>query len=160
MLNSKLPELEKNTKSIILSYLIVLGIGMTFGLSYVYLTSEMQPSGMVERYLGNDDKWEPKLAKNLMDLVSHAHDHITMFSIVFLSLSLIFNQTSTINGSWKRFLIIEPFFSILITFTGFFALRYISSNFAYIIMLSSGLMYIAFYVMLFVCLYELIFIKN
>jgi hypothetical protein len=27
-------------------------------------------------------------------------------------------------------------------------------------MLSSGLMYIAFYVMLFVCLYELIFIKN
>tara|TARA_B100000965_G_scaffold88477_1_gene71838 strand:- start:198 stop:680 length:483 start_codon:yes stop_codon:yes gene_type:complete len=160
MLNSKLPELEKNTKSIILSYLIVLGIGMTFGLSYVYLTSEMQPSGMVERYLGNNDEWEPKLAKTLMDLVSHAHDHITMFSIVFLSLSLIFNQTSTINGSWKRFLIIEPFFSILITFTGFFALRYISSNFAYIIMLSSGLMYIAFYVMLFVCLYELIFIKN
>ena len=160
MLNSKLPELEKNTKSIILSYLIVLGIGMTFGLSYVYLTSEMQPSGMVERYLGNNDEWEPKLAKTLMDLVSHAHDHITMFSIVFLSLSLIFNQTSTINGSWKRFLIIEPFFSILITFTGFFALRYISSNFAYIIMLSSGLMYIAFYVMLFICLYELIFIKN
>jgi len=160
MLNSKLPELEKNTKSIILSYLIVLGIGMTFGLSYVYLTSEMQPSGMVERYLGNNDEWEPKLAKTLMDIVSHAHDHITMFSIVFLSLSLIFNQTSTINGSWKRFLIIEPFFSILITFTGFFALRYISSNFAYIIMLSSGLMYIAFYVMLFVCLYELIFIKN
>ena len=160
MLNSKLPELEKNTKSIILSYLIVLGIGMTFGLSYVYLTSEMQPSGMAERYLGNNDEWEPKLAKTLMDLVSHAHDHITMFSIVFLSLSLIFNQTSTINGPWKRFLIIEPFFSILITFTGFFALRYISSNFAYIIMLSSGLMYIAFYVMLFVCLYELIFIKN
>ena len=160
MLDSKLPELEKNTKSIILSYLIVLGIGMTFGLSYVYLTSEMNPSGMVERYLGNNDEWEPKLAKTLMDLVSHAHDHITMFSIVFLSLSLIFNQTSTINGSWKRFLIIEPFFSILITFTGFFALRYISSNFAYIIMLSSGLMYIAFYVMLFVCLYELIFIKN
>jgi len=160
MLDSKLPQLEKNTKSIILSYLIVLGIGMTFGLSYVYLTSEMQPSGMVERYLGNNNEWEPKLAKTLMDLVSHAHDHITMFSIVFLSLSLIFNQTSTINGSWKRFLIIEPFFSILITFTGFFALRYISSNFAYIIMLSSGLMYIAFYVMLFVCLYELIFIKN
>ena len=160
MLNSKLPELEKNTKSIILSYLIVLGIGMTFGLSYVYLTSEMQPSGMVERYLGNNNEWEPKLAKTLMDLVSHAHDHITMFSIVFLSLSLIFNQTSTINGSWKRFLIIEPFFSILITFTGFFALRYITSNFAYIIMLSSGLMYIAFYITLFVCLYELIFIKN
>ena len=160
MLSSKLPQLEKNLKSIIICYLIVLGIGMTFGLSYVYLTSEMNPSGMMERYLGNDDPWEPKLAKTLMDLVSHAHDHITMFSIVFLSISIIFNQTSTIGGFWKRFLMIEPFFSIVITFTGFFALRYITPDFAYIIMLSSGVMYIAFYVMLFISIYELIFIKE
>jgi hypothetical protein len=160
MLNSKLPLIEKNLKSIIISYLIVLGIGMTFGLLYVYLTSEINPTGMMERYLGNNDDWKPQLAKTFMDLVSHAHDHITMFSIVFLSIALIFNQTSTIKGFWKTFLMIEPFFSIIITFIGFFALRYITSNFAYIIMLSSGLMYIAFYIMLFVSLYELIFVKN
>tara|TARA_Y100000996_G_scaffold249503_1_gene196221 strand:- start:294 stop:797 length:504 start_codon:yes stop_codon:yes gene_type:complete len=160
MLNSKLPQLEKNLKHIILSYLIVLGIGMSVGLLYVSLTSEMNPSGMIERYLGNDDPWEPKLEKSLIDLVSHVHDHITMFSIVFLSISIIFNQTSTISGFWKKFLMLEPFFSIVVTFLGFFILRYITPDFAYIIMLSSGVMYIAFYVMLFISIYELIFIKE
>ena len=132
---TKLPDLEKNIKSVVLSYLIVLGIGMTVGLFYVYLTSEMNPTGMTNRYLGNDNEWEPTLAKTLLDLVSHAHDHITMFSIVFFTISLIFNQTTLIIGKWKKFIMIEPFFSIIITFMGFFVLRYVTSQFAYVIMI-------------------------
>lgn len=160
MIDLKLNELNQNFKTLILSYLIVLGIGMTFGLGYIYLTSEMNPSGMMEQYLGNNDEWAPKLPKTAIDLVSNAHDHITMFSIIFLSIGLIFNQNSLIKGSWKKIIMIEPFFSIIITFIGFFILRYITNVFVYIIMLSSGLMYVCFYIMLFVCLYELIFIKN
>ncbi len=156
MTKLKLNQLDKNIKSLILVYLITLGVGMTFGLGYVYLTSEMNPSGMVEQYLGNDDEWEPKLPKTIIDLVSNAHDHITMFSIIFLSIGLIFNQNSVVEGLWKKILMIEPFFSIIITFTGFFILRYITSQFAYIIMLSSGLMYICFYTMLFISIYDLL----
>ena len=156
MIELKLNQLDKNIKSLILVYLITLGVGMTFGLGYVYLTSEMNPSGMVEQYLGNDDEWEPKLPKTIIDLVSNAHDHITMFSIIFLSIGLIFNQNSVVEGLWKKILMIEPFFSIIITFTGFFILRYITSQFAYIIMLSSGLMYICFYTMLFISIYDLL----
>ncbi|MBH91100.1 MAG: hypothetical protein CMG67_03190 [Candidatus Marinimicrobia bacterium] len=156
MTKLKLNQLDKNIKSLILVYLITLGVGMTFGLGYVYLTSEMNPSGMVEQYLGNHDEWEPKLPKTIIDLVSHAHDHITMFSIIFLSIGLIFNQNSVVEGLWKKILMIEPFFSIIITFTGFFILRYITSQFAYIIMLSSGLMYICFYTMLFISIYDLL----
>ena len=40
---------------------------------------------MIEQYLGNDDDWNPKLPKTLLDLVSHTHEHITMFSIIFVS---------------------------------------------------------------------------
>ena len=156
MTKLKLNQLDKNIKSLILVYLITLGVGMTFGLGYVYLTSEMNPSGMVEQYLGNDDEWEPKLPKTIIDLESNAHDHITMFSIIFLSIGLIFNQNSVVEGLWKKILMIEPFFSIIITFTGFFILRYITSQFAYIIMLSSGLMYICFYTMLFISIYDLL----
>jgi len=156
MIELKLNQFDKNIKSLLLVYLITLGIGMTFGLGYVYLTSEMNPSGMVEQYLGNDDEWEPKLPKTIIDLVSNAHDHITMFSIIFLSIGLIFNQNSVVEGLWKKILMIEPFFSIIITFTGFFILRYITSQFAYIIMLSSGLMYICFYTMLFISIYDLL----
>ena len=156
MIQSKLKNLDSNSRTLILSYLIVIGVGMSFGLLYVYLTSEMNPTGMVEQYKGNNDDWDPKLPKTITDLVSQAHDHITMFSIIFLTIGFIFNQNSIVTGIWKKFLIVEPFFSILITFIGFFVLRYITDTFAYIIMLSSGLMYICFYLMLFISIYEIL----
>jgi len=151
-----LQTLDKNLKNILIYYLITLGVGFSLGVLYVYLNSEFSSSGMIEQYLGNNDEWEPKLPKTLQDLVSHTHEHITMFSIIFLSLGLIFLYNSTIKGFWKRFLMIEPFLSIIITFGGFFIIRYITTTFSYIIMISSLLMYICFYVMLFVSLYELI----
>ena len=161
--------LNKNLKNILIYYLITLGIGFSLGIFYVYLNSEFSSSGMVEQYLGNEEqeqlRWEDptydyKLKKTLKDLVSHTHEHITMFSIIFLSLGLIFLYNSTIKSFWKRFLIIEPFLSIIITFGGFFIIRYITTTFSYIIIISSLLMYICFYVMLFVSLYELIILNK
>ena len=154
-----LQTLDKNLKKILIYYLITLGVGFSLGVLYVYLNSEFSSSGMIEQYLGNNDDWEPKLPKTLQDLVSHTHEHITMFSIIFLSLGLIFLYNSTINGFWKRFLMIEPFLSIIITFGGFFIIRYVTT-FSYIIIISSLLMYICFYVMLFVSLYELIVLNK
>ena len=152
--------LDKNLKKLLIYYLFTIGIGFSLGVLYVYLNSEFSNNGMVEQYLGNDDEWEPKLSKTLKDLVSHTHEHITMFSIIFLSLGFIFSYNSLINGFWKSFLILEPFISIIITFGGFFVLKYISTKFSYIIIISSSLMYICFYIMLFVCLYELIILNK
>ena len=155
-----LQTLDKNLKKILIYYLITLGVGFSLGVLYIYLNSEFSSSGMIEQYLGNNDDWEPKLPKTLQDLVSHTHEHITMFSIIFLSLGLIFLYNSTINGFWKRFLMIEPFLSIIITFGGFFIIRYVTTTFSYIVIISSLLMYICFYVMLFVSLYELIVLNK
>ena len=155
-----LQTLDKNLKKILIYYLITLGVGFSLGVLYVYLNSEFSSSGMIEQYLGNNDEWKPKLPKTLQDLVSHTHEHITMFSIIFLSLGLIFLYNNTIKGFWKRFLILEPFVSIIITFGGFFIIRYVTTSFSYIIMISSLLMYICFYVMLFISLYELIILNK
>tara|TARA_B100000029_G_C17594020_1_gene963442 strand:+ start:1118 stop:1600 length:483 start_codon:yes stop_codon:yes gene_type:complete len=152
--------LDKNLKKLLIYYLITLGIGFSLGVLYVYLNSEFSSLGLIEQYTGNNDEWEPKLPKTLQDLVSHTHEHITMFSIIFLSLGLIFLYTNTIKGFWKKFLILEPFVSIIITFGGFFIIRYIAINFSYIIIISSLLMYICFYVMLFICLYELMILNK
>ena len=65
-MKTKLNQLDKNLRIFIASYLIVLGIGVTTGLIYIYLTTSMTPSGTVEQYIGNDDDWEPKLAKSLL----------------------------------------------------------------------------------------------
>ena len=155
-----LQTLDKNLKKLLIYYLVTLGVGFSLGVFYVYLNSEFSSSGMVEQYLGNNDEWKPKLPKTLQDLVSHTHEHITMFSIIFLSLGLIFLYNNTIKGFWKRFLILEPFVSIIITFGGFFIIRYVTTSFSYIIMISSLLMYICFYVMLFISLYELIVLNK
>tara|TARA_B100000674_G_scaffold113044_1_gene84360 strand:- start:4457 stop:4945 length:489 start_codon:yes stop_codon:yes gene_type:complete len=155
-----LRNLDNNLKNILTYYLITLTIGFSLGVFYVYLNSEFSTSGMIEQYLGNDDEWDPKLPKTLADLVSHTHEHITMFSIIFLSLGIIFSYNSIISGFWKKMLMLEPFISIVLTFGGFFIIRYISTNFSYIIMISSSLMYLCFYVMIFVCLYELIYLKK
>ena len=155
-----LQTLDSSLKKLLIYYLITLGIGFSLGVLYVYLNSELSSSGMIEQYLGNNDEWAPKLPKTLQDLVSHTHEHITMFAIIFLSLALIFAYNNTIKGFWKRFLMLEPFVSIIITFGGFFVIRYITTNFSYIIMISSSIMYICFYIMLFVCLYELILLNK
>ena len=155
-----LKNLDKNLKDLLIYYLITLGIGFSLGVLYVYLNSEFSSAGMLEQYLGNNDEWNPKLPKTLIDLVSHTHEHITMFSIIFLSLGAIFSYNSVITGFWKKFLMLEPFISIILTFGGFFIIRYISINFSYIIMISSTLMYLCFYVMLIVSLYELMFLNK
>ena len=152
--------LDTHLKKLLTYYLFTIGIGFSLGVLYVYLNSEFSNTGMVEQYVGNNDEWEPKLPKTLKDLVSHTHEHITMFSIIFLSLGLIFSYNSVIRGFWKSFLILEPFISIIITFGGFFVIRYITTTFSYVIIISSFLMYICFYIMLFVCLYELIFLQK
>ena len=152
--------LNKNLKKLLIYYLFTIGIGFSLGVLYVYLNSEFSNTGMVDQYVGNNDEWEPKLPKTLKDLVSHTHEHITMFSIIFLSLGLIFSYNSVIRGFWKSFLILEPFISIIITFGGFFVIRYITTTFSYVIIFSSFLMYICFYIMLFICLYELIFLHK
>lgn len=152
--------LDKNLKKLLIYYLVTLGIGFSLGVLYVYLNSEFSSLGMIEQYVGNNDDWAPKLPKTLQDLVSHTHEHITMFAIIFLSLALIFSYNNTIKGFWKRFLMLEPFISIIITFGGFFIIRYITTSFSYIIIASSLLMYMCFYIMLFVCLYELILLNK
>ena len=119
----------------------------------------MTPSGTVEQYIGTEDEWEPKHPKEFIDLISHAHTHIITFAFIFLTTGLIFSQNSLIKGRVKLFLILEPFFSIIITFGGFFILRFIWNEFSYIIMISSILMYLCFYIMLFTSLYDLLWNK-
>ena len=152
--------LDTNLRKLLIYYLFTIGIGFSLGVLYVYLNSEFSNTGMIEQYIGNNDEWEPKLPKTLKDLISHTHEHITMFSIIFLSIGVIFSYNSVIKGFWKSFLILEPFISIIITFGGFFVIRYITTTFSYVIIFSSFLMYICFYIMLFICLYELIFLQE
>jgi len=159
-MKNTLSSLDKSIKILIGLYLIVSTIGVSLGLSYVYLTTQMTPVGMAEQYLGNSNDWAPKLPKTFIDLISHTHDHVVVFSIIFFILGLIFSLNSILKGFWKLFLMFEPFLSIVVTFGGFFVLRFVNGDFAYIIIISSLMMYACFYIMVFISLYELFIINN
>jgi Zn-dependent membrane protease YugP len=60
-------------------------------------------------------------------------------------------------GTWKFVLMAEPLFSTLITFGSIWGIRFIAPEFAYITMISGILMYITYYVMVGIMLYELLF---
>ena len=138
------------------------------GMIYIYLTTSMTIDGTEVRYAGDKipENFDPDIdilenhPKSVLELVSHAHNHIIMFSFIFFLTALIFERNSIIKGKWKRLLMIEAFASILITFGGFFLIRFLDRSFSYLVITSSSIMYLSFYIMVCICLYELIFIKN
>ena len=165
---NNLYQLNKNLKALCISFLIVLSIGVAMGMAYIYLTTSMTIDGTETRYAGDNmpNDFDPDIdvlenpPKSALELVSHAHCHIIMFSFIFFLTALLFEKNSFIKGKWKRFLMIEAFISILITFGGFFLIRFIDREFSYLVITSSGIMYLSYYIMVAVCLYELIFVKN
>ena len=167
-MESNLYQLNKNLKALYISFLIVLSIGVTMGMVYIYLTTSMSIEGTEVRYAGDSEPedFDPDIdvlensPKSALELVSHAHSHIVSFSFIFFLTALIFEKNSIVTGKLKRFLMIEAFISIILTFGGFFLIRFIDRGFSYLVIASSSLMYLSFYVMVLICLYELIFIKN
>jgi len=93
-------------------------------------------------------------------MLETTHTHVTSFAFISVLLGIIFYFNSIILGKWKIFLIIEPFISTFITFSSLWIMRYINENFVYLIILSSTLLYLCWVTMLFISLYELIFVKK
>ena len=84
-----------------------------------------------------------------------SHQHIVSFAFISFVLGAIFNFNTIINQKLKKFLIIEPYISIFITFSSMWLMRYFNSNFVYLLIISSTLMYLCWYVMILVSLYDL-----
>lgn len=167
IMNKKLYELDLVMKTLLACFLIVLGIGVSLGILYIYLTTSMSLEGTEIRYAGDlvDDGFDSDIdvvenyPKSFTELVSHTHQHVIQFSFIFFLTALIFERSSIISGNIKKFLMIEGFTSIILTFGGFFLIRFLSRDFSYLVILSSTIMYLTFYAMVSFCLYEIFFKK-
>lgn len=136
----------KEIKILIISFLILLSLGFFTGLSFVNNTTEMNPEGIEEQYLGNEvdeDATVMKFKKSHREILTLVHNHILSLSIIFFILSLILSTTS-INKKWKHFLMFEPFVSVLLTFGGIYLMWSGVAWFKYIVMLSGMLMTLSF----------------
>ena len=158
--------LDKTLKRFLSAFLIVLTLGVTIGIIYLNYTTSMTPAGTVERYNGSQqgelDEFEiaESYPKQINELLLTTHNHIISFAFIFGLLGTIFYFNSVTIGFWKDFLLIEPLISTLITFSSIWGIRYIHEGFVYVTIISAMLMYVSFYAMSVISLYELNYMSN
>ena len=117
-------ELAKPLKRMLLLFVITISLGYGFGLRYLYLTTEANTTTLQENYLGNEDNEEAevmKFKKTEKSILTFLHDHLLSMGMLQLVLSLLL-FFSKLPSQIKNFLAIEPFISMLITFSGIYLL--------------------------------------
>lgn len=132
----------KHIKLFIAAFVIVLSIGYITGLLFVNETDATTPNGIVENYLGNEEDEEAavmKFQKSDREMLTTLHSHILSMSFIFFFLGALVAITS-LPKRLKSFLMIEPFFSIILTFGGIYFLWQGMLWMKYIVIISGTVM--------------------
>lgn len=149
---------NKSLKIFFIVYLLVITIGVSTGLTFLKHTTSLTPKGAVARFNGDEIKSEDIIEnypKPISEMLLTTHNHVLGLSFIFLSVGLIFYFYSRIKERWKLFLMIEPLISIVVTFGSIWLMRFVNKNFVYLAAASSFLMYLCFYIMVSIALFEL-----
>lgn len=156
----KWPNLLKQFTAI---FLLVLIIGVTLGLVYVGHNTNFIPLGTAEHYRGSEQLEEfdipEKFPLPFESMLLTTHVHVIALSLIFFVLGCLLYLSDTVSTSWKKFLIIEPLVSVVMTFGSIWGIRYVHSIFGYITVFSGILMYASFYIISFILIYDLVFKK-
>lgn len=152
--------LDKTLRHFLAAFLILCTIGVASGLVFVFHTTKIQTSGIEERYRGNEETDDFGISKSypktIFEMLLNTHNHLFGFAFIFLAVGGIFYFNSVITGWLKYFLLTEPFFSVLITFSSLWGLRFISPVFKYLVFLGGILTYLSYFIIIIVLLYELL----
>jgi hypothetical protein len=156
--------LEKPRKLLLLCFVVVLNIGMLIGLFYLRTTTHLTPSQTVEHYNGSGEVDEgfdvpEHYPKTSQEMLVTTHSHILSLSVIFLILGMIFSFSDTVKGRMKTFLMVEPLASVGLTFGSLLLVRYVSSAFVWITVISGSAMYASFFIVSAILIYDLGFKK-
>ena len=154
-----LKNLDSTAKYFLSAFLLTLSIGILTGLGYVYLTTSITPTNTVERFNGSEveeDEIPEEFPKPIENMILTTHNHINSFAMISLLIGLIFYFNSIVSGKFKLFLLLEPFISTILTFSSMWLMRYCNDGFVYIVIISGVLMYICWFSMIGISLYELL----
>lgn len=160
-MNLTLNNIEPLLKKFITAYLVVITIGLSLGLYFVNHTTDMTPSGAVERFNGSEETGDDDFSirenypKPLSELLITTHNHVMGFSFIFGSIGFIFYFNSRLKGFWKSFFMIEPFVSIILSFGSIWLMRFVHPGFVYITVISALMLYFSFYTMVTISILDL-----
>lgn len=162
-MNIKIYQFPKQLKLLISAVLSSLTFGVLIGLGFLYYTTSYSTANAIERYNGSQMTNEFEIAENYPKPISEifitTHNHIIAFTLIFSVISFIFYFSSIMNNGIKNFLLVEPFISIIISFSSLWLMRFVDENFVYLMALSSTLIYLSYFTMVSLILYEIFFKK-
>jgi len=156
-------QLDSDLKTYLALFITVLTIGILVGLVYLNYTTDMSPSGTTERWNGSatnaemDFEIAENYPKSISEILATTHTHIISFALIFGIAGFIFNYNSIVKGHWKKFLMLEPIISILVTFSSIWLMRFVHESFVYLAILSAVFMYTSYFIVVGISLYELLF---
>jgi len=133
-------------------------VGYTTSLVFVWWTTDLAYRGVTARYRG-DETLDPSAAmqfpKSLAEMLTITHTHLLAMAMVFTVTGVSLALCERVPARWKGPLIAEPFAAVLVSFGAMWLMRWIDSRFGYLLMASSGLIALTFYLQSFLILREL-----
>jgi hypothetical protein len=137
---------------------IVQLVGYTTSLVFIRHTTGMTPAGVAARYRGVDPdvaEGAMQFAKSFSEMLTVTHTHLFSMAAIFVFSGLALALCARPSEWWRRFLIVEPFIALLVSFSAMWLMRYVDARFTWLLALSSGIMAVTFYVQSFFILREL-----
>jgi hypothetical protein len=136
---------------------IVQLVGYTTSLVFVWHTTRLAPPGIAGRYRGTDPSGSDEamqFPKSFAEMLTITHTHLLSMAVIFLLTGLGVALCARVSHRWKRWLVVEPFVALLVSFAAMWLMRYVDPGFAWLLEASSTLLAVTFYVQSFLILRE------
>lgn len=138
---------------------IVQLVGYTTSLVFVWHTTRLVPSGVATRYRGAAvdtlATGAMQFPKSFGEMLTITHTHLLSMAVIFVLTGIGVALCTRPDERWRRFLIAEPFGTLLVSFSAMWLMRYADSHFVWLLEASSALLAVTFYVQSFLILREL-----
>jgi hypothetical protein len=157
-------QLSPTLRSLGLSITVVQLVGYTTGLLFIHHTTGMTPSGVSTQYRGSDStavaEAAMKFPKSYAEMMNITHTHLLSMAAIFVFSGLALALCERPAERWRRVLVAEPFAALLVSFSAMWLMWRVDARFSWLLMLSSGLMALTFYVQSFFVLRELLALRR
>ncbi len=138
---------------------IVQLVGYTTSLIFVWHTTHLTPPGIASRYRGaivDTTATAPmQFPKSIGEMLTITHTHLLSMAVIFAFTGIGVALCERLSQRLRRFLIAEPFVTLLVSFTAMWLMRYVDARFAWLLEASSATLAVTFYVQSFLILREL-----
>lgn len=160
--NINTAKLPSSLRRVLFLFVLTISIGYSFSLRQLYITTGASPTNLQEHYLGNEENEDAevlKFKKNEKELLTFLHNHLLSLGVLLLLLTLILYFTP-LNALLKKILLVEPFISLIVTFSSIYGLWSGIDFLKYLIPLSGFLFHLSFGSILIILLIKLGYKKS